>query len=139
MALRLSSKWHSWFFLIFAYMDIYMHLMGVLLPTQLHWDLCVYPSHLQEYKATAAYQYCQPAVKTEKARGTMKQETKASGTGITEMFMKRKQEQEKRPQLEKHPAPEANKPTAKRAKATSPDPTEKVMAVLNTSSYEYVV
>jgi hypothetical protein len=57
MPLRLSSEWHSWFFLIFAYMDIYMHLMGVLLPTQLHWDLCVYPSHLQEHKAAAAYQY----------------------------------------------------------------------------------
>jgi hypothetical protein len=33
--------------------------------------------------------------------------------------------------LEKHPAPEASKPIAKRAKAASPDPTEKVMAVLN--------
>ena len=73
----------------------------------------------------------QPVVKNEKARGTVKQETQASAVTITEMFMKRKQEHKKQLQLMKHPAPEASKPAPKRAKAASPDPTQKVMAVLN--------
>ena len=61
----------------------------------------------------------------------MNQETQASAVTIIEMFMKRKQEHKKQLQLMKHPAPEASKPAPKRAKAASPDPTEKAMAVLN--------